>query len=97
MFPQCGSSCKLPYHLEPNPLHLVLREPLLSTVIQLRGAGTFVRRHFLGVLEGAAIGEIGCDPGGTERVAADFRRDASRRSAPCYAKIARGTISLATC
>jgi hypothetical protein len=41
-----------------------------------------MRGHFLRVLERAALGEVGGDPGGTECVAADFRRDAGRRGAP---------------
>jgi hypothetical protein len=38
-------------------------------------------RHLLGALERAAVGEVGGDPGGTKRVAADFRRDAGSRGA----------------
>jgi len=41
-----------------------------------------VRGDFLRVLERAAIGEVGGDPGGPEVVAADFCRDAGRRRAP---------------
>jgi hypothetical protein len=40
-----------------------------------------VRGHFLSVLERAAIGEIGGDPGRAERVATDFGRDAGRLGA----------------
>jgi hypothetical protein len=40
-----------------------------------------VRGHFLRVLERAAVGEIGGDPGGAKRVATDFPRDAGRRGA----------------
>jgi hypothetical protein len=35
-----------------------------------------MRCHFLGVLERAAVGEVGGDTGGAERVAANRRRDA---------------------
>ena len=38
-----------------------------------------MRGHFLRVLERAAVGEIGGDPGGTKRVAADRRRNTGRR------------------
>jgi len=41
-----------------------------------------VRGHFLRVLERAAIRKVGGDPGGTERVAADFRSNAGRGSPP---------------
>jgi len=34
-----------------------------------------MRRHFLRVLERAAVGEIGGDPGGAKSVATDFGRD----------------------
>jgi RNA-directed DNA polymerase len=37
-----------------------------------------VRSHFLRVLERAAVREVGGDPGGAERVATDFGRDAGR-------------------
>jgi hypothetical protein len=43
-----------------------------------------MRRHFLRVLEGAAIGEIGSDPSGAECVIADGRGDASSRRTPTY-------------
>ena len=41
-----------------------------------------VRGHFLGVLKRSPIGEVGGDPGGAERVTADFRRGAGRGGAP---------------
>ena len=41
-----------------------------------------MRRHFLRVLERAACGDISGDPGGAERVTADFRRGAGRGGAP---------------
>jgi hypothetical protein len=40
-----------------------------------------MRGHFLRVLERAAVGEIGGNAGGAERVAADFGRDAGRLGA----------------
>ena len=45
-------------------------------VVELGRARALMRRHFLRVLERAAIGEVSSDSGGAERVAADFRRDA---------------------
>src|SRR6266436_364866 len=62
--------------LKPNPLHHVLSEPLLRPIVELGCVRALVRGHFLRVLERAAIGEIGGDAGGAERVAADWRRDA---------------------
>jgi hypothetical protein len=67
---------------QPNPLDLVLSESFPGTVVKLGRARTFVRRHFLGMLERAAIGEIGGDPGRAEGVIADRRRDAGRGRAP---------------
>ncbi len=49
-----------------NPLDLVLREPLLGAVIKLRRTRAFVRRHRLGMLQRAAIGEIRRDAGRPE-------------------------------
>jgi hypothetical protein len=67
---------------EPDPLHLVLGEPFLGSVIQLGRPRAFVRRHFLGMLERSAIGKVGGDPRGAEGVAADLRGDAGRFGAP---------------
>src|SRR6202040_4428045 len=61
---------------QPDPLHLVLCEPLLGAVIKLGRARAFVRGHFPRMLERAATGEIGGDAGCTKRMAADRRRDA---------------------
>ena len=41
-----------------------------------------MRRHLLRVLERAAVGEIGRDPGRAKRVIADRRHDAGRDGAP---------------
>jgi VanZ family protein len=48
--------------LQPDPLHLVLREPLLGPVVELGGARAFVRGHFLCVLERAAIARYAVIP-----------------------------------
>jgi hypothetical protein len=37
-----------------------------------------MRGHFLRMLKRAAVGEIGSDPGGAERVATDRRADTGR-------------------
>src|SRR4051812_21737529 len=66
---------------QPNPLHLILSETLLRAVIELGGSRALVRSLFLGVLERTAIGEIGGDPGGTERMAADRLGNAGRSGA----------------
>ena len=55
-----------------------MRKPLLRPAVELGRARALMRRHFLRVLKRAAIGEVSSDPGGAERVAADFRRDAGR-------------------
>jgi hypothetical protein len=53
------------------PLHLVSGEPLLRAVVKLGRTRALVRRHFLRVLERAAVSEVGGNPGGAEGVAAD--------------------------
>ena len=50
--------------LQPDALHLVLREPLLGAVVKRGRTRAFVGRHFLRVFERAAVGEIGGNPGG---------------------------------
>jgi len=67
--------------LKPDPLHLVLREPLLGAVIEVCRARAFVRRHFLRVFERAAIGKISGDAGRAKRVIADRRVNAGGDSA----------------
>jgi hypothetical protein len=49
----------------------------LGAVIELGGAGAFMRRHRLGVLKSSAIFQVCRDPGRTESIAADRRLDAS--------------------
>src|SRR4051794_8473804 len=68
--------------LEANSLDLVLGESFLRAIVKLGGSRALVRSHFLGVLKRTAIGEIGGDPGGTERVAADRLGNAGRRGTP---------------
>ena len=67
---------------EPDPLHLVLGEPLFGAVIKLGRARAFVRGHFLGVLERAAVREVSGNPGRAERVAANFRHDVEKTRSP---------------
>src|SRR5271170_1363201 len=63
---------------QPDPLHLVLGEPLLRAVVKLGRARALMRGHFLRMLERTAVGEIGGDPGSAECVAADRLGDAGR-------------------
>ena len=56
---------------QPDPFHLILSETLLRAVVKLSRARALVRRHFLRVLKRTAVGEIGGDAGGAERVTAD--------------------------
>ena len=69
---------------KPDPFDLVLREAFLCAVVEFGGARALVGCHFLGVLKRTAIGEIGGDPGRSEGVTADFRRDAGRLGAAAY-------------
>jgi hypothetical protein len=48
--------------LKPNPLHLVLWEPLFGAVVEFGRARAFVRRHFPRVFERAALGKISGRP-----------------------------------
>ena len=57
----CALECS-----QPNPLHLVLRQPLLRPVVKLGCSRALMGRHFLGVLERAAVGEVSGDPGGND-------------------------------
>src|ERR1700726_4590787 len=68
-----------PRRSQPDSLDLVLGEPLLGAVVELGRARALVRGHFLRVIERAAVGEVGRDPGGAERVAADRLRNAGSR------------------
>ncbi len=65
----------VPMGSQSNALHLVPREPLLRSVVELRRAWTFMRCHFLRVFQRAAIGEIGGDPRRRNRLIADQRMD----------------------
>src|SRR5437763_5374946 len=66
----------------PNPLYLVLGEPLLRAVVELGRARAFMRGHGLRVFERTAIAEIGGDAGGTKCMIADRRHDAGGGRAP---------------
>ncbi len=68
--------------LEPNPLHFILREPFLRSIIKLRRARAFVRCHRLRVLKRTAIAEMRGDAGRPKRVIADRREDAGGDSTP---------------
>jgi hypothetical protein len=59
------------YPLNRNPLDLIARDIVAGTVIKLGRARAFMRRHRLGVFEGAAGLKISGDPRGAEGMAAD--------------------------
>jgi hypothetical protein len=64
---------------QPDPLHLVLRQPILRATVKLSRARALVSGHRLRVLDRAVIAEIDGDAGRTERVVAGRRRDAGAR------------------
>ena len=59
------------YPLNRDPLHLVERDFVARSVVELGGARTFVRRHGLSVLQRASRFQIGRYPRGAEGMAAD--------------------------
>jgi hypothetical protein len=65
-----------------NPLHLIERELIPSSVIKLRRARRGVVRHGRRVLKRPAVFEVRGDTRGAERVIADAGRDAGGRRAP---------------
>ena len=67
---------------EPNPFYLILRKPLLRSVIELGRPRALVGRHFLGVLKRTAVQEVRGDPSRPERMIADRSKDARRGGAP---------------
>src|ERR1039458_9260072 len=64
-----------------NPLDLVERDLIASTIIKPRGARRLMRGHLLRDFELPAIFQIRGNSRRTERVVADLRRDAGARSA----------------
>ena len=62
----------------------------MTPVIEPRGSGRGVVRHCGGVLEGAAVLQVGGDAGRTERVVADLRADAGGDRAPANHRIGVG-------
>lgn len=64
------------------PLNFVLGQPFLRAVVKLGRARALMRRHFLRVLERAAVGEIGGNTGRPERVTADRLGDAGCLGTP---------------
>ena len=52
---------------QPDPLHLVLCEPLLGAVIKLSRARAFVAAISCACFECAAVGEVSGDPGCAKR------------------------------
>jgi hypothetical protein len=52
--------------VKADAFDLVLCEPLFPAVIKVGRARALVRGHFLRVLKGAAVGQVGGDPGGAK-------------------------------
>ena len=63
--------------LNRDPLHFVQRDVIAGTVVELGCARGFVSGDGLGVLDGAAVFQVGGDAGGPEGVTARGRRPAS--------------------
>jgi DNA invertase Pin-like site-specific DNA recombinase len=70
--------------LNQHPLHLVQGHVVGPPIIELGGAGRTMVRHRRGRLQGAAVLQIGGDPGRAERMVADRRADLGRRRAPTH-------------
>ena len=68
--------CAVVGGLQNNPLDLIERDLVVAAVIEFRRAGTFVRRHLLGIFEQPAVEQIDGDPGRPKRVAPEPRDDA---------------------
>ena len=84
-----GSKWRPTLQLKPDPLDLILREPILGAVVKLGRARAFVCRHLLRVLERAAVAEISRDAGRAERMIADLRHDASGSGAAADHQVAQ--------
>src|SRR6266852_7488948 len=69
---------------QPDALDLIECQAFLGPVIELGGAGAFVRGHRLCVLERTSILQIRRDPGRTEGMAADRGLDAGGGGAPAH-------------
>ena len=58
---------------------------VLAPIVELGGAGGGMRRHLTGLLQRAAVLQVGGDAGAAEGVVADFGGDADRLGAPAIA------------
>jgi len=67
-----------------DPLDLIERDLVAGAIVELRRARAFVRRHQLSILQGPAVVEIGGNPGGAERVAANI---------PTHSRLARAPLN----
>src|SRR5580693_8606988 len=80
-------SRNLPAASNDDPLDLIEAELVAPAIIELRSARRGVVRHRGGLLERAAVLEIGRDARRPETVVAELGDDASRRRAPADHRI----------
>src|SRR5215472_6766545 len=80
--------------LPPNVyLHdVVERDAILAPVVELRGSRRRMCRHLPGLLQRAAVLEVGGDAGAAERVVADFGGDAGGLGAPAHHSPSVGAV-----
>src|SRR5215470_11950981 len=64
--------------------HFIERDAVLAAIVELGGAGRGMRRHLAGLLERAAVLEVGRDARAAEGVVAHMRGDAGRLGATAY-------------
>ena len=76
--------------LHPDPLDLVEANLVLSTIVELGGAGTGMIGHGSRILQRTAVLEIGSDPSGSEAVVADPGTDASCQGTSLHHEICVG-------
>src|ERR1700730_17331588 len=68
--------------LDADPLDLIEAPRVAAAIVELRRAGRGMVRHRRSLFEGAAVLEIGGDPGRPEAVIAELGFNPSRRRAP---------------
>ena len=78
--PKPGSTVLSGCCLKHHPLDLIQAHRIAGAIIELGRARARMCGHHLGLLQGAAVGEIDGDPGRPEGVAADLGRDPGRRA-----------------
>jgi len=80
--PPPGNVSKFAPALNQNPLDLVEAHFVAPAVVELGGAGAGMVGHRCGLLQRAAVLEIGRDARRPETVVADLGLDAGRRGSP---------------